>query len=106
MGVLRISSSHLNDHNGLMPPLDTGNAEDIFSRVPVFRATPIKASFMATVLGNLSLGLYCKAVLTTASISTDTFVLIRRIGRSPNENGGSRRGSRRVKAWCKVAPRE
>src|SRR5688572_9435477 len=98
MGVLRISSSHLNDHKGLMPPLDTGSAEEIFSSVPVFRATPIRASFMATVLGNRSLGLYCKAVLTTASISTEILVLIRRIGRSANEKGGSRRGSRRVNA--------
>src|SRR5688572_11435321 len=102
MGVLRISSSHLNDHKGLIPPLDTGSADDIFSSVPVFRATPIRASFMATVLGNLSPGLYCKAVLTTASISAETFVLIRRMGRSPNEKGGSRRGSRRVNAWCSV----
>src|SRR5690242_7841746 len=106
MGVLRISSSHLKDHNGLIPALDTGRADDIFVSVPVLRATPISASFMAVVLGNRSVGLYCSAVLTTASISTEMLVLIRRMGRSANENGGSRRGSRRVKAWCSVAPRE
>src|SRR5215207_95229 len=72
---------------------------------PVLRATTVSACFIsATVRKRLS-GLYSNAILTTASISGETFELMRRMGRSENENGGSSRGSRRVRhggGWLPV----
>src|SRR6266542_5676375 len=106
MGVPRISSSHLKDQSGLIPPLETGKVETILESMPVLRATFISASFMALAFWKRSAGLYCKAVLITASNSIETLELIRRTGRSAKENGGSRRGSRLVMEWCKAAPRE
>ena len=111
MGVPRISSSHLKDQSGLippptLPPLAIGKAEAILVSIPVLRATFINASLMVSALGKRSAGVYCKAVLMTASNSGETLELMRRTGRSAKENGGSRRGSRRVMEWCKAAPRE
>src|SRR5512147_2397109 len=96
-GVPRISSSHLKVHKGLIPPLAAfgpvcGPAETE-TGAPVLRATAISACFISAVVLNRLSGLYSKAVLTTASISGETFELMRRIGRSEKEKGGSRRGS-------------
>ena len=73
--------------------------EPILFNIPVLRPAATKASFIDSTLWKRSSGLYCSAVLTTASNSIETAGFILRKGRSPNEKGGSRRGSRRERAW-------
>src|SRR3989337_2244767 len=99
-GVPRISSSHLNDHKGLTPLLTMGPVRGpMFTSAPVLRATAMSACLISAALRKRLSGLYSRAVLTTASRSDETAELIRRSGRSANENGGSRRGARGVNAW-------